>query len=181
MSKLRTLIRDKRGLSYPLVAAIVLSLMMLMMVGYEYMRIQIIASGVRNAVQAATLTVANDNAEMAYGGIKNGYSGGYARSDTVWLPSLNTGDIYAEIDRILGTKPQGGHHVKIADDWKEFEVYGLMVDVVNAPFTPEHTERDKTLFIMSRITLEVPVLFMGNQVDVMMTDLVVSSDYMAKF
>lgn len=179
--KLKKVLRDKQGLGYPLVAAIVLVLLMLMMVGYEYMRLQIIGYGVRDAVQSAVNTVATANYETSFGGLKSGYSGGYERNVTVWLPRLSTGDIYTELDRILGTSPNGSRHTKMAGDAKEFDVYGLTVDVLNAPFKPDHSIRDETLAITTRITLEVPLWFMGVQVDVMKADLVIATNFVAKF
>lgn len=177
----KKVLKDKRGLAYPLVGAIVLVLLMLMMVGYEYMRLQIIGYGVRDAVQSAVNTVTNANYETSFGGLKSGYSGGYERSGTVWQPRLSTGDIYTEMDRILGSFPNGGRHTKMAGDAKEFEVYGLTVDVLNAPFKPGHTVRDATLAITTRITLEVPVWFMGKQVTLMKADLVIATNFVAKF
>lgn len=178
---IKKLLKDKRGIGYPLVAAIVLSLLMLMMMGYEYMRLQIIASGVEKAVQSAVITVANENYNYAYTGMRDGYSGGYALTGETWLPSLTTGDIYSELDRLLGTYPSGGKHIKMAGNALEFEVYGLTVDILNAPFTPKTSEQDEALAVSSSITIEVPVWFMGVQMNTMKADLVIATNLVAKF
>ena len=43
----------------------------------EYARLNLIAAGVRDAVQEAILSTVNDNYDDVYHGVREGYSGGY--------------------------------------------------------------------------------------------------------
>ncbi len=180
IKRLQSILKDSQGISYPLVSAIVLSLMMLFMVGYEFMRLQIIASGIRDAMQSAVISVANQNAEDVYDGLIKGYTGGYERDEGAFIPRLTTGNIYAELDGLLGTQQSGERHTKLnVDGGIEYEIYGLTVDVHNAP----QADRDgRTFEVGAKISLEVPIYFMGKALPPMHIDsLRVTSKYITKF
>lgn len=55
---------------------------------------------------------------------------------------------------------QGSKHVKLNSDGAEFTVYGLSVEVSNAPLTPDGSAVSQ-FSATSRITLEVPLSFCG--------------------
>ena len=50
------------------------------LVTFEYMRLMIVAQGVRDSVQSAIVDVATENWDEAYAGLREGYSGGYQLS-----------------------------------------------------------------------------------------------------
>lgn len=50
MNRLRQILKDRRGVAFPLIIAIVLVLVMLMCCISEYFRLLIVAQGVRDAV-----------------------------------------------------------------------------------------------------------------------------------
>ena len=53
MSRFKQAIRDRRGVSFPLIVAVTLSLVILLCGVSEYLRLLIVAQGVRDAVQEA--------------------------------------------------------------------------------------------------------------------------------
>lgn len=57
MKKIRSILRDQRAASFPLTICMVLALMILFCGISEYFRLQIIAAGVREAVEDAVITV----------------------------------------------------------------------------------------------------------------------------
>ena len=61
MNRLRQILKDRRGVAFPLIIAIVLVLVMLMCCISEYFRLLIVAQGVRDAVQEAVISTVNDN------------------------------------------------------------------------------------------------------------------------
>lgn len=67
--------KDRRGVAFPLIIAIVLVLVMLMCCISEYFRLLIVAQGVRDAVQEAVISTVNDNYDDVYHGVREGYSG----------------------------------------------------------------------------------------------------------
>ena len=78
---------------------IVLSLIILMCGISEYFRLQVIAAGVREAVEDAVISTVNDNYAGVYHGVREGYSGSYVPfGEGSWEEDLNEGDIYDYLD-----------------------------------------------------------------------------------
>ena len=84
MTKMKNALSDKTGSSTPLIIAVVLAIIILSSAAFEYMRLMIVAVGVRDAVQSAVIDVATENWDEAYNGLREGYSGGYVLSGTSW-------------------------------------------------------------------------------------------------
>ena len=70
MNRLRQILKDRRGVAFPLIIAIVLVLVMLMCCISEYFRLLIVAQGVRDAVQEAVISTVNDNYDDVYHGVR---------------------------------------------------------------------------------------------------------------
>ena len=85
MNRLRQILKDQRGVAFPLIVAIVLVLVMLMCCISEYFRLLIVAQGVRDAVQEAVISTVNDNYDDVYHGVREGYSGAYQPLAGVWF------------------------------------------------------------------------------------------------
>ena len=77
MTRLREILRDRKGNGFPLAIAITLALVIIFCGISEYIRLLIIAQGVRDAVQTAVISTVNDNYDDVYHGVREGYSGGY--------------------------------------------------------------------------------------------------------
>ena len=109
VKKIQKVIKDKRGMSYPLTVSLVLALLILLCVMAEFFRLNVIAYGVRESLQASVISVATTNYNEVYerkSGKDN--SGGYAMNGsggsrilimemciTVWMASW--GHRYREI------------------------------------------------------------------------------------
>lgn len=85
MLKTKKILRHTSGNSAPLTLAIILAVIILSCAVFEYLRLMVIASGVRDAVQSAVIDVATENWDDAYNGLREGYSGGYTLSGTDWV------------------------------------------------------------------------------------------------
>ena len=127
MRNLPKTLKDKRGTSFPLTVAVTLCLIIILCGISEYMRLMIITSGVRNAVQSAVISTVNDNYSSVYQGTREGYSGAYQLSGSSWVNSIDNGNIYERLDQTLGTKVNGGYHVKYAGNTVEYRIYSLSV------------------------------------------------------
>jgi len=112
MGKLKKILKDKRGMSYPLTVALVLALLITLCVLAEFFRLSIIAYGIRDALQESVISVATTNYNEVYDGLREGYSGSYFMTGDCWEETLDYGDVYTRLDRLLGTNPDGGYHVK---------------------------------------------------------------------
>ena len=108
MNRLRQILKDRRGVAFPLIIAIVLVLVMLMCCISEYFRLLIVAQGVRDAVQEAVISTVNDNYDDVYHGVREGYSGAYQPLAGDFEESLDYGDIYGRLDDILGLTYRSG-------------------------------------------------------------------------
>ena len=97
--RMKEILRDRRASSFPMTMGIVLSLIILMCGISEYFRFQVIAAGVREAVEDAVISTVNDNYAGVYHGVREGYSGSYVPfGEGSWEEDLNEGDIYDYLD-----------------------------------------------------------------------------------
>lgn len=156
-NKLKSVFKCKKGTTFPLIIAVTLSLMMIFVGISEYLRLVIIAGGVRDAVQSAIITTVNDNYADVYHSVREGYAAGYQPSGESFMGSVNYGNIYAYLDNTLGTNPSGYEHIKYAGSVVEFKVYDLSVSIDNALLAPSSATEKFTA--NGWITVEVPVKY----------------------
>ena len=123
------------------------------------MRLMVIASGVRDAVQSAMIDVATENWDDAYNGLREGYSGGYTLSGTDWVVKLDTGDVYSRLESALGVKKEGAKYVKYTSPDVEYTLSDLSVSLQNAPLAPTSTGGIPQLSATGTVDVEVPLSF----------------------
>lgn len=183
--KFKALLKDRRGVSYPLVIAVALALVIILCGVSEYSRLQIIAAGVREAVEDAILSTVNDNHAGVYHGVREGYSGSYMPDgDEAWETAVTEGDIYTYLDATIGTELSGGRHIKYAGDSgtaMEFAIDDLSVSIRNAPLAPSDPENAQRFEADALIRLEVPVRFGGRLLPSMHINLKVQAGYIEVF
>lgn len=179
--KIKNILTDNRASSFPFIIAITLSLVIIFCGISEYFRLMIVAQGVRDAVQTAVITVVNDNYDDVYHGVREGYSGAYQPIAEDFEESLDYGDIYDRMDGILGLSYSGGYHEKRTSDSKmEFRVWGLSVDIRNAPFA-SGDQSSARFEADSTIMLEVSVSFGGKLLPPMRIKVKTSAGYTPRF
>lgn len=181
MRKIYGIIRNKKGTSFPLIVAVALALVIVFCGAAEYIRLMIIAQGVRDAVQSAVISTVNDSYDNVYHGVREGYSGAYQPSAEEFEESLEYGDMYSRLDQLLGLKQENGHHVKYAGNTVEFRLSGLSVALKNMPFAPVNPDNSKGFLADATIRLEVPVSFGGKSLPPMTINLKVQAKYMPLF
>lgn len=71
MKKIQEVLKNKSGQGVPMILAVVLCCLILACVTFEYMRLMIVAQGVRDSVQSAIVDVATENWDEAYAINKN--------------------------------------------------------------------------------------------------------------
>ena len=71
------ILKSDRAASFPMTIGTVLALIILLCGISEYFRLQVIAVGVRDAVEDAIISTVNDNYAGVYHGVREGYSGSY--------------------------------------------------------------------------------------------------------
>lgn len=179
--RINKILRDQRGVSFPLTVAITLALLIILCGVTEYFRLNIIASGVTEALQDAIIVTVNDNYADVYHGVREGYSGGYQPDGESFSYSVNTGDVYSYMDSTLGTEDMGGRHIKTAGGVTEYSLSGLDVTVRNAPLAPSSPQNAQRFEADATIWLEAPVQFGGKQITTMRIKLKVQAGYTEVF
>lgn len=182
MNRIKRILKDRRGAaSFPLIVAITLSLVIIFAGISEYLRLLIIAQGVRDAVQSSVIATVTENYSDVYHGVREGYSGAYQPMAEDFEESLNYGDIYGRLDGLLGLTRSGGYHQKLTGSGAlEYRVWGLSVEISNAPFAAGDVSTDR--FIAGcAIELEVPVSFGGRLLPPMRITVRTDAGYTPKF
>lgn len=177
-------LKGKGGSGVPMAAAVTLALLVIFCGISEYFRLQIIAVGVRDALEDAIISVVNDNYAGVYHGVREGYSGSYQPfGEDAWEETLDTGDVYGQLDRILGTQLDGGRRIKYMGDGQteEFALDGLEVTIRNAPFAPSDPSRTQRFEAEGIIRMEAPVRFLGKMLLPLEMELKVQAGYTEVF
>jgi hypothetical protein len=178
---MRKLFGSKRGDGSLIAVVIVISILLISCSIYEYIRLTIIARGVRDAVQSSIISVATTNYDEVFNGLREGYSGGYTLQGSHWDESMDIGDIYGQLDNTLGLKRQSGKHVKYAGEALEYSIWGLDVDIKNAPFAPSNADSTDKFLAEATIELEVPLSFGWESLPPLRITLNVKAGYTPKF
>lgn len=179
MKKAKRLWFNKQGLSYPLTVALILALLLLICVLAEFFRLSIIAYGVRNALQEAVISVTTTNYNEVYDGLREGYSGGYFMTGEAWEETLDYGDVYTQLDRVLGTGSDGDYHVKWQIDGYEYRLSHLQVSIRNAPFAPGNASQK--FEADASVKLEIPLSFGWQSLPPIEMTIQTKAAYMPKF
>ena len=170
MRKIKQILKDRAGVSFPLVVAVALGLLIILCGVMEFFRLGIIASGVKETLEDAIIVTVNDNYSDVYHGVREGYSGGYQPDGESFSYSMNTGDIYSYMDSTLGT-----------EEVTEYSLSGLNVTIRNAPLAPSSPRNAQRFEADAAIWLEAPVQFGGKQITTMRIKLKVQAGYTEVF
>jgi len=181
MRKAISIFKDKSGSGTPMILAVVLITLILSTVAFEYVRLLIVAQGVRDSVQSAIVDVATENWDKAYPGLREGYSGGYQLSGSAWYQNVTSGNVYGRLKDVLGVEYENGKYVKYAGSTLEYTLSGLSLDVENAPLAPSSTDGITQLNVTGTITVEVPLSFGWEHLPAMKITMRLQSTYMPKF
>jgi opacity protein-like surface antigen len=182
MTRIKMILRSKSGNSYPLTIAKVLVILIIACACFEYMRLMIIAQGVRDAVQSSIISVSTGNYSDVYASLREGYSGGYVNNDgNGFNEQINTGDVYARLDSLLGLKSEGSYHIKYTDGVMEYRVSDLNITIINAPFAPSDRDTAQKFLAEAVIYLEVPLSFGWSALPSMKINLKVKAGWTPKF
>ena len=175
------MLKCKKGQGYPLAIATALALIMIFAGISEYFRLMIVAQGVRDALQDAVISTVVENYADVYHGVREGYSGGYQPDAEDFQESLNHGDIYERLENVLGLSYNNNvYEERTSDGQLQFKVYGLDVDIRNAPMASGDKQNER-FEVDSQIILEVPVSFGGELLPNMKVRVKISAGYTPKF
>lgn len=146
-----------------------------------YMRLMIVAQGVRDSVQSAIVDVATENWDEAYAGLREGYSGGYQLAGSSWSQNVTSGNVYARLQDVLGIEYEGGQYVKYSGENLEYRLYDLHLDVENAPLAPSVPDGITQLNVTGTITVDVPLSFGFGHLPPMQITMKLNAKYVPRF
>jgi len=172
----RKILKNKQGNASLFAIVIVVSLILLFTVVSEYLRLQIIAGGVRDALQSSVIAVATENYDNVYNGLREGYSGAYILDyRDQWEESLDTGAVLMKLSDKLGLV-EGR---KYASGYLEYSLSGLDIQLKNAPFALN--DNANRFEAVAWVTLRVPLSFGWEHLPPMEIRLKVNAGYSPKF
>jgi len=164
-----------------MIIAITLALIFIFAGISEYLRMLVIAQGVRDAVQSSVIATVTENYANVYHGAREGYSGAYQPLSGSFEESLDYGDIYRRLGNTLGLTRSGGYYVKRYPDGNmEYRVWGLSVSIRNAPLARGDTATARFMADCT-IELEAPVSFGGRLLPPMRITVKTTAGYTPKF
>ena len=172
-------LKEKKGNMIPFAVAIVLALLIIFTSISEYLRLKIIAAGIKEVIQSSVITISIENYENVYSSNREGYSSGhkYDNDRDEWKEEIDIGDVYKEMNKLLNLDKQGEYYVKTSSEGYEYRLSDLKVNIINSPLK---SSSDK-FQAESYINLEVPLSFGWEHLPSMKIRLKVKSEYMAMF
>lgn len=181
MRKLIKLIKDRSGASLVAGAGVACVLFVVSFIAFEALHLYIVELGIRDDVQNAITTACTENYTRLYNGIREGYTGGYKLVGSNWTEDISTGDVYEQLDSLLGTRVEGSEHVKYNGNQIAYSISDLNVQMTNTPFAPNNSDQETKFTGVAYLTLRVPLGFGWGAVPPMQVQLKIKSGYMAKF
>lgn len=182
MSKASSILKDTSGNVVIKAVAIMFVLLVFSAATFEYIRLQIVAKGVRDAMQTAITTVCTQNYSNVYNGLREGYSGGYVLANNGnWTQNIDSGDVYSQLDKLLKTKDEGSCHVKYSGEAKEFTLSALSVQMTNTPIAPNDNQKETKFSGTAHVTLEVPLAFAWRNLPPMRLQMEIAAGYTSKY
>lgn len=171
---------NNKGNATVLSVAICLAIILVMCVIFEYMQMLIITTGIRNAVESATVSTVVANYDETYSQLREGYSGGFVYQDTAFIETVDTGNVYARLDSLLALTESGDDHIKYRNDGSmEYSISNMRIEMENTSYAQGNN--NKNLNATVYLDLKIPVRYGGREVATLTPTLKVKASYMPKF
>lgn len=171
---------NNKGNATVLSVAICLAIILVMCVIFEYMQMLIITTGIRNAVESATVSTVVANYDETYSQLREGYSGGFVYQDTAFIETVDTGNVYARLDSLLALTESGDEHIKYRSDGSiEYSISNMRIEMENTFYAQGNN--NKNLNATVYLDLKIPVRYGGREVATLTPTLKVKASYMPKF
>ena len=171
---------NNKGNATVLSVAICLAIILAMCVIFEYMQMLIITTGIRNAVESATVSTVVANYDETYSQLREGYSGGYVYQDTDFIETIDTGNVYTRLDLLLALSESGDEHIKYRGDGSiEYSISNMRIEMENTSYAQGNTNRNLNATVY--LDVKIPVRYGGREVATLTPTLKVKASYIPKF
>ncbi|BCN29536.1 hypothetical protein [Anaeromicropila herbilytica] len=180
-------ILDKGGGTTVEIAVLFIIGIMLLSVAYEYLRIQITANNIRSSYERAILTVAIDNYNDVYAGVREmkelggEYEGGPGDGEEEgttpeWVPLNDYGNVQEELKELLDLEEEGDKDISYYSETDKYRLSNITVLVRNA----ENTESNK-YEIKGTVDASIPIYFGNVHITDAKLPIKVTTAYTAKY
>jgi len=158
-TKMAELLSNNRGNMFPLTVAVAISLLMMLLVACEYMKLMIVSAGVKDAYEEAIISVVNDNYNEVYHCVREGYAGGYQPGGTGFVASLDQGNVVDRMSSLLRLEESGGGICisRTGAGNIQYRISNMNVTVHNTPMS----RSGEKFYADGTLLLEIPVIFAG--------------------
>jgi hypothetical protein len=185
MKRLKGLLKDKSGSGELMIVVLFMIGMIVFSVAFEYIRVQIYASNIRDSFERAIRAVASENYNEVYapfrelessgGEYVGGAAGGGNRNETPeWIPMNDIGDVHDELLELLTLEEQLEND-KLIGDYK-YELSDIEVYVKNAAASASGKYE-----VQGYIKVKLPIYFLGVIEQNVTFQLKVKTAYTAKY
>lgn len=185
IKRMRSFLRDQRGSGELMIVVLFMVGMILFSVVFEYIRVQIYASNIRDSFERAIRTVASENYNEVYapfrelessgGEYAGGAAGGGNRNETPeWMPMNDIGDVRDELLELLSLEEKSAGNLLVGD--YEYELSDIVVYVKDAAVSGSGKYE-----VEGRIQVKLPIYFLGAIERKVSIQLKVKTAYSAKY
>ena len=171
---------NNKGNATVLSVAICLAIILVMCVIFEYMQMLIITTGIRNAVESATVSTVVANYDETYSQLREGYSGGFIYQDDAFKESMDTGNVYARLGTLLALTESGDEYIKYRGDGTvEYSISDMRIEMENTSYAQGNSNRNMNATVY--LDVKIPIRYSGREVATLTPTLKVRASYMPKF
>lgn len=152
--KLRRKLREKHGniLVNTMIWMAILFLLFIALM--EFTRVQLISTGVRDAVEQAVTSVAINNSYNSYNGVREGNSGAYELSGEDWREQISTIDVQNKLASLLHLQSKNGVFISPNPRGDSYEFSISNIDVI--PDNAEFASNKKKAKYLASCRVEIP-------------------------
>lgn len=143
-------LRSRRGMSYPLVAVLLLVFLLFAFGIFEIIRLNIIAASIRNKFQEVIISESAVNYANIYDGVREGYAAGYKLTGFTWTASSIT--TKNRIKNAIIANFSGGERSQLS-------IFDIDFTVIPAAVAPSDKENSVKFNITGTITVDIPYSF----------------------
>lgn len=145
-----TKFKCRKGMSYPLIAVLILVFLLFAFGIFEIIRLNILAANIRGKFQEVIISESTANYANIYDSTREGYAAGYKLSSFTWTASSIT--TRNRIKNAITTDFSGGEHSQLT-------IVDIDFTVVPAAVAPSDKENSVKFNITGTIVVDIPYSF----------------------
>lgn len=156
--KIKAILKNKEGKGEIITIVIVMCILMLMLIIFEYFTVTSQLKEVRQHLDSSILSVVTSKYYDIYQSARQGSASSYHADETELVENLNVNDIYDELVMRCHLINNNGDYVYVVDDKIKYKISDLDLRVING-----NLNKKGTVFnIETKIKVTIPLRFLDN-------------------